>query len=86
MPLLKSRGPGVTDILGWAGNIGTGIASSFLLFANNLLSGDIGISLQPGIFEDVKCQAVNNNVSSVAFPYAFDATTPCKVVGDGGPK
>jgi hypothetical protein len=77
---VKSVGTGVTDILGWAGNIGTGIVGSNLLFADNFLSGKVGISFQPGAFHDVKCKAVNNNVEHVLDPYAFDVTTPCQVV------
>lgn len=78
---MKALGTGAADIFVWAGNIGTGVESSYLLFANNILTGNTGIFLQPGIFEDVKCQAVNNNVTNVSVPYVFDTTTPCKVLG-----
>ncbi len=58
--------------------MGPGIIDSSLWFANNRFFTKTGLNL--GAFVNVKCEAVNNDVSATDTPYKLNNVT-CKVVG-----
>jgi hypothetical protein len=60
---------------------GGATADSSLWFANNVFSGRTAIQAAPGVFVNVDCLAVNNDVSRVATPYTWNDNV-CKVVAD----
>lgn len=76
---IVALGTGTIGVMGWPGNLGTGINQAKLLIANNTFSGDVGIQFAPGSFNDVFCLAVNNDMSQVTTPYLFGASTPCRI-------
>ncbi len=52
----------VQDVVAWPGYIGTGVASSWLLFDNNTFAHVNALLVVPGVFAaDVKCLAVNTD-------------------------
>ncbi len=83
---IVALGAGVLGTIMWPGNIGTGIASSWLLFDNNIFSGSNAMLIQSGTFHDgVQCQAVNNDIGQITGdPYILNGN-PCKIVGSGPP-
>lgn len=63
------------------GNLLTGIVDSSLWFANNTILANRGIFIEAGTFDNVKCQAVNNDMGATTTPFFLNGQ-PCKVVAD----
>jgi len=75
-------GPRTKGVMMFRGNRGTGISGSSLWFGNNVFSGvTTGFQVAAGTFNDVKCEAVNNDFYGVPMPYALNGN-PCKVLAD----